>query len=135
MFSKMEDGIISYLIIFGIVVTFGLFFIGVNKLIAFLFEKYNLINEIVYNYLFSNRFLGLILLPIALVYPYLPDFLAEILLLSTWGIIVLSFILRWFRGIIISFKYRVSYLYMILYLCTLEIIPLLFFTKEILSLY
>ena len=135
MLNEIQSGIISYLIIFGIVIAFSLFFISINKLIAFLFEKYNLINEIVYNYLFSNRFLGLVLLPIALMYPYLPDFLAKILLPSTWGIIVLSFIFRWFRGIIISFKYRVSYLYMILYLCTLEIIPLMFFVKEILSLY
>ena len=133
--NNLPSGFILFLIIFGIVIAFTLFFISINKLLAFFFEQSNLLNEIVYNFLFANRFFGLLLLPTALSYPYLPELFAKILLFSAWGIIVFSFIFRWFRGIIISFKFRVSYLYMILYLCILEIIPLIFFVKEILSLY
>ena len=133
--NNYHHGIILFLIILGLVIAFTLFVISINKLLAFFFEQSNLINEIVYNFLFTNRIFGLLLLPIALTYPYLPEFFAKILLFSTWGIIVFSFVFRWFRGLVISFKYRVSYLYMILYLCILEIIPLIFFVKEILSLY
>ena len=133
--NNFHHGITLFLMIFGIIIAFTLFFISINKLLAFFFEQSNLINEIVYNFLFVNRFIGLLLLPIALTYPYLPVFFVKILLFSAWSIVVLSVVFRWFRNLVISFKFRVSYLYMILYLCVLEIIPLIFFAKEILSLY
>ena len=133
--NHQDPGLFLFLGILGFVIAFTLFLISLNKLLSFFFEVHQLIKEIIYNYLFTNRILGLLLLPIVLTYPYLPEFLANILLFSTWGILAFSFIFRWFRAFIISFKYRVSYFYMILYLCVLEIIPLIFFTREALSLY
>jgi len=117
-----------FLIIFGIF----LIFTTLNKLIAFVFESYNLVNEYLYNLFFFSRILGLSLLPLVVFYPYISHFGDVILFFLAWPIVFLSFILRWFRGLKISFKYRVSYFYMFLYLCTLEIIPLLFIIKMIL---
>lgn len=104
-----------------------------NKLLAFVFETYELIKEHLYNLYFTHRIIGLILLPFVVLYPYVPQQLAFIFLIFAWLIILLSFISRWFRGLQISFKYRVPYFYLILYLCALEIIPLLFLLKMILS--
>ena len=107
----------------------------INKILSVIFEIHDLLNEYLYSLYYFHRMLGLVLLPFVVLYPYLPSIIAQPSLYLAWGFLLLAFILRWFRGLQISFKNRVPFLYMILYLCTLEIIPLMFITKMILSLY
>ncbi len=102
-----------------------------NKLLSFVFESYEIINEYLYNIYFFNRILGLTLLPLVVIYPYLSPIIAPYILYLSLTIISLFIIFRWFRGLQISFKYRISYFYMFLYLCILEITPLLFIFKII----
>lgn len=104
-----------------------------NKIIAFVFESYALVNENIYNLFFSNRILGLSLLPLVVLYPYIPQNLSKYVLFLLWGLVAGSFILRWFRGLKISFKHKVPYSYMFLYLCTLEIIPIIIIIKTLLE--
>jgi hypothetical protein len=103
----------------------------VNKLIAYIFEGQAVINEYLHNLFFLNRLSGLFLVPILIIYPYISPQIGLFLLILAFAIIALSLIFRWFRGIQISFTHRVPYFYMILYLCSLEIIPLLLIYKLI----
>ena len=129
----IDSGSLNYFIILAyVILSYALFFMF-NKLIAFVFESYDLINNNLYNFNLTHRVLALFLLPMVLIIPYVPHLLSEILLFLAWGITLLSFIHRWGRSIKISFKFRVSYFYMILYLCALEIIPLMFIFKMILD--
>ena len=130
-----EYGFWPFVIIFGLLFLIFFFFTIINKTISLIFESYELINEYLYNVYFFHRLLGLTLLPVAVLYPYLPPIAGQVSIYLAWLIILISFILRWLRGTKISFKHRVPYFYMILYLCILEIIPLMFITKLILSLY
>ena len=107
----------------------------INKLLEFIFEVYDIINEYLYTVYYFHRVLGVFLLPVVIFYPYLPSIIAQPLLYLGWSIVLLLFIFRWFRGVQISFKHRISFLYMILYLCALEIIPLMFISKIILKVY
>lgn len=121
----------------GVIVLFILgyytIFAIVNKILAHLFESYELVNEYLHNIFFINRLLGLILLPILIIYPYVSQEIGLFLLFGAYIVVALSYLIRWFRGIQISFTHRLPYFYMILYLCSLEIIPLMLISKLILS--
>ena len=72
-----------------------------------------------------NKLYAFILLPIVVAIPYVSSEISFWLLffgLISFGIL---YIMRLFRGIQIGFKNRLSILYLILYLCALEILPLL----------
>lgn len=79
-----------------------------------------------------NQLLGLILLPICGILMLLPDKMANILLIIAGALIVISLIFK----LLINMGYvrnlpRVSYLHFILYLCTLEFIPLAVFARYV----
>ena len=131
--TKSSSGFIIYGSTLGLLFMAFLVFASINKLLAFVFESYKVINMYLYNTFYTNRILGVALLPFVVLYPYLPNFSSQILLFLAWIIVLLSFILRWFKGLQISFNYRIPFFYMFLYLCTLEIIPLLFLIKIFLS--
>ena len=124
-----------YLSILAVLYLSIIVFTIINKLLGFVFETSKILNEYLYSLYYFHRVLGISLLPIVILYPYLPPIIAQPIMYLAWVIVVFSFIFRWFRGLKISFKNRVSFLYMILYLCTLEIIPLMFIIKMILGLY
>lgn len=123
----------SFPYILGMILLGYMAFTIVNTLIAFVFESYTLLKENLYNLFFSNRILGLVLLPLVVLYPYVPENITKFVLFLLWVVVAGSFILRWFRGLQISFKHKVPYSYMFLYLCTLEIIPIIIIIKTILE--
>ena len=132
-YPKDPQQYFSFPFIVGMVCLGYLIFVIVNKILAFVFESYKLLNENLYNLFFSNRILGLSLLPLVVLYPYMPPEISKYALYLLWGLVAGSFILRWFRGLQISFKHKVPYSYMFLYLCTLEIIPIIIIVKTILE--
>lgn len=80
-------------------------------------------------YLFSitvyNRVLGLFLLPVTAIIAFVPLTQTEPLLFTGLAIIVVFYILSLIRGSKIFMKKHFSISYLILYLCTLEFLPLL----------
>jgi hypothetical protein len=83
----------------------------------------------VQEYLFSinvfNRVLGLFLLPVTAAIAFVPSSQAEVLQFGGLGIISIFYILSLIRGGKIFLKKHFSISYLILYLCTLEFLPLL----------
>jgi hypothetical protein len=126
-------------------VAFGLISIGVlglyllkflfMSILGWLFDDSGLLREYRFEIFSINKALGLVYLPLALVVVTaqagkLPTFI--ILAGVLW---LISFAFRILQGLAISFSYPVSRVYIILYLCTLEILPfvllLSLFEKEL----
>ena len=104
------------------------------SILGWLYRDEGLLREYRFEVFSVNKALGLILLPLALV--VVTSNVGKLQILFTIALIiwVLFFLFRLVQGLVMSFAYRVSRVYIILYLCTLEILPLLlllsFFDKE-----
>ena len=81
--------------------------------------------EYLYNQLMFNKLLGLILLPLIFLVLYVPEILRDSILLLGALLIVVSFFVKLIRGYAIIIKKDVLIFYVLLYLCTLEILPVL----------
>ena len=94
-------------------------------LIGILTESKQEIQEYLFSITVFNRVLGLFLLPISATIAFIPLSQVEPLLFAGLGIIIISYILSLLRGAKIFLKKQFSISYLILYLCTLEFLPLL----------
>jgi len=94
-------------------------------LIGILTESKPEIQEYLFSITVFNRVLGLFLLPISATIAFIPLSQVEPLLFAGLGIIIISYILSLLRGAKIFLKKQFSISYLILYLCTLEFLPLL----------
>lgn len=94
-------------------------------LVGILTESKSEVLEYLFNITVFNRVLGLFLLPITAVIAFIPLTQFEPLIYVGLGIVIIFYLLSLIRGIKIFMKKQFSILYLILYLCTLEILPLL----------
>ena len=126
---KINFGIASsfyvYLVCLGIVTGFFIF----KKVIYFISGIMTESKREVIEYLFCvtvfNRIMGLFLLPVTAIIAFVPFYQPEPLLLTGLGIIVIFYLLSLRRGAKIFLRKHFSISYLILYLCTLEFLPLL----------
>ena len=98
-------------------------------IIGFIFNEYQGVLEYLHNVFIFNKTLGVFILPAILTIPFIPEPGKEILIKTGAALFILFYFLRIFRGLKIGFKINVSIFYLILYLCTLEIFPLLILYK------
>lgn len=128
------NGVWIYLII---VLAFGtLFFLRQVSLrfIGFLFDKNEAFSEYLHNTQLYNKSMALLLLPLILGAAYMPVHLQTIFIFTGITLSIMLFILKIFRGSQIIIRNDVLILYWILYLCTLEILPLIIIYRYLLSL-
>jgi hypothetical protein len=98
---------------------------GSYRFSGILFDNSTLINEFLFHIKLFNKTTAIFLMPVALSIFFSPIYVRETLLALGALIILFSLIFSLFRSIkIISLK-GIPIYYMILYLCTLEILPLL----------
>ena len=102
------------------------------RILGFIFEAREAAQEYVYNIVLFNKTLGLFLFPVVLCLAYAhqlsPQWLV-IIGLSGWAIIL---IYRLVRMVWIGLSIRgISFFYIILYLCTLEILPFVVIVKAL----
>ena len=113
----------------AILVAYVVKIVGV-RVLGFIFEMREAAQEYVYNIVLFNKTIGLILFPVTLCLAYarqLPPFWLVVVGLSFWGLVLLY---RFVRLSWIGLSVRgVSFLYIILYLCTLEILPFIVIIK------
>ena len=95
--------------------------------IIFMFQKFSKIY--IYNMFLHNRIIGLIIFPLVAVVPYISENIAQGIIYVVIATFVLSYLFKFFRIFQIINAQNVSVLYFILYLCSLEILPLLLFVK------
>ena len=102
----------------------------VIKFAGFLFETQKEVWEYTVSvFLFCNT-VGLFMLPIVICLAFLKQVNPSIFIYCGFALIIILFLTRLIRGVIIGLNSpRVSKFYLFLYLCTLEIVPLVIFTQ------
>ncbi len=110
-------------------ITVMVFFLSAKFLLyrfsGILFDSYNETREYIFYTKTGNRILGLVLLPVVIAAFFTGALFTKILLFLGGTIVAIVSIVNVFRGIEIVAKKVFSIYYMILYLCSLEILPLL----------
>ncbi len=121
---EVITGFVGYLYLFAGILVVYLLKVILMRFLGWLYLDHGPLNEYTYGVVLTNNAAGLVLLPLGLVLALTNvGNLPTLLLIS--GIIFLFFILfRYIRGVGIAMSYRVSGLYIISYLCTLEILPI-----------
>jgi hypothetical protein len=115
----------SYLVCLGMVI--GYFWAKriVYFIVGILTESKAEVREYLFSITVYNRVLGLILLPVTATIAFVPVTQIEILLFTGLGIITIFYLMSLIRGGKIFLKKHFSISYLILYLCTLEFLPLI----------
>jgi len=117
-------GMLLYL--FNLALLVGIFMgrIVLLNLAGFLFNQTKVFREYLYNTFIFNKLMGLVVLSLLLFAVYTRGVVQDVLFWLTLSVVGLIFLMRLGRGMIFSFKKDVLLFYMFLYLCALEIAPL-----------
>jgi hypothetical protein len=99
--------------------------IGLLYLLQFVFEQKELFDEYVTVLMNINIALGIWLLPLNMIYYYDVGQSKQGLLIFAGGLALIAFVLRNFRVYEIGRRYKMKWYNIILYLCTLEIMPII----------
>jgi hypothetical protein len=129
-FGASREGLTGFGMIILIILCVYLVKIIVTRMLGNIFQVKEASSEYVYNILLFNKTIGLLLFPICLLLAYARQIPSEILIwtgIVSWCLIL---VYRLLRVILIGFaNSSVSFFYIILYLCTLEIIPFVVILK------
>ncbi len=99
------------------------------RFIGYVFNGIKESKEYLFTISIYNKNLGVILLPITFSVPYIAQHAAPLLLQAGLTLTLIFYVFRLFRGVKILFRQHVPIFYLILYLCALEILPLLMIYK------
>jgi hypothetical protein len=125
-------GFSRFLIIALMVATIYSFKFFILKIVGFIFKIDKLIAAYIFNIFLINNLLGIILLPVVIAIAFTNPTYALILLRVTIVIAIFLYLFRLMRGIMIGLSYSVlSGFYLFLYICSLEIVPLLIIIKAL----
>ncbi len=83
------------------------------------------IQEHLLNHFIFYQIGGVILTPILIFTHYVPESYHQLLLTILFSIIGLFIVVREFQSLVRALQYKISIFYIILYLCTLELLPLM----------
>lgn len=100
------------------------------KIMGFIFQVDRAITSYIFSVFLVNNVLGIILIPVLICSFFMPVEYIKHIVMTGNVLVVLAFLYRIFRGITIGLSYPgFSVYYLFLYLCSLEIAPLLFLIK------
>jgi len=118
------SGIFLYL--FNLALLGGIFLgrIVLLNLAGLLFNQTKVFREYLYNTFIFNKLMGLVVLFLLLFTVYTRGVAQDVFFWFTLSVVALIFLMRLGRGMIFSFRKDVLIFYMFLYLCALEIAPL-----------
>ena len=126
-YSYYFTGASVYLILLLIFVVFWLIKVFLMRFLGTIFRTQQSTHEYLMNSMLFNFLIGLILLPLMVLVVYIKSvFFLKISLIIT----ALLFLLAFIRGLLIGYSQtRFSYLFLFVYLCSLEILPLIVLMK------
>jgi hypothetical protein len=136
-FNLAPMNMVSYnlfLLLFNIIIVYTVTRSLILKLFNTLFQTESIVSEYVHHNFIINKSIGIVLFPVVFAVCYLPESFVSALLWA--GILILGagVIFKLIRGYQIIIRKDVLFIYLILYLCTLEILPLLLGYKVFMSL-
>jgi len=124
-----DSSFYTYFLILALVSFFYLVKFLMYKFIAYLTETKEDTNTILNYYGVHYKILSLILTPLVIMLFYLNKDLVPFFIYLIFSIIVLFSFIRIYRALKIIFQKRFSFFYIFLYLCTIEIMPLIYSIK------
>ena len=122
--NSEPEGFNSFLIIVGGIVIVYLVKYIFSKIILFIFNDTTTASEYIFNVSLYNNLLGALLIPILCVNYFTSFPFQPFLLYAVVPVALLVFLLRLIRLFVIGRSIGVLYVYIFLYICTLEILPL-----------
>jgi hypothetical protein len=118
-------GMRLFLVLMNIVMLYALLRMLMLRFMDFLFISRSLFAEYLHNTFVVNKGMGILLFPVVIMAHYLPYRVAPIMLILGMIIVLAGFFWKMIRSYQIIIRRDILLFYMILYLCTLEILPLL----------
>jgi hypothetical protein len=94
------------------------------NLAGLIFNRLRVLKEYLYNIFIFNKLTGVAVLPLVFLLVYTRGMLQDLIFWLTLAVVSGIFLMRLIRGIVFSYKKDVLIFYMFLYLCALEIAPL-----------
>ena len=132
-FLPLADTINSFLLILPVVLLLYPLKSLVLQLVGWIFSDTEKCSEYIFHVFLINKILRLSLIPIVVLATYLSSG-QEVLLQVGVSLVVLFYVYRLFRGYFIGrANANLSQFYIFLYLCTLEILPLIIITRFVSS--
>jgi hypothetical protein len=122
------SGIELYVIVLVVVDAYFLAKILLYKVLGSVFSQKEAAGELVFNMMLYHNVLGMILLPVATFHSWVPA-LGFVSLFLVPGLILIFYLLSLVRSIYFAIRTGISIFYLILYLCALEILPILLVVK------
>jgi hypothetical protein len=122
-------GIILFFIIFAAILLIYTVKSLVLRLLDFVFLTRGGFSSYLFIVFIYNKMVGFVLLPIIAILPFVPGNVTPYLIYAGGLIIIILYLFRVFKGLQLGIKNRLSIFYLILYLCALEILPVLVLLK------
>ncbi len=130
--SLVPFSFLYYLLVFGIVLGVYFFKIITLKILGFIFDKVAVVNEYIFITYLVNQVVGIAFIPVIIFVAYGQHSLAHAFVYAGIFLFALEFLIRVGKGAFaVLTSGEVTLFYLLLYLCTLEILPLLFAWKVI----
>ena len=123
--TRLEaNSFISFLIILGFIVATYIIKYVFAKVLFFILNDNSIVSEYIFNISLYNNLLGVTLIPILLLsyFSSIPAF--YVLFYIAIPLMLIIFLFRLIRLYLIGITKGISYFYIFLYICTLEILPL-----------
>ena len=132
--NPLNIGRFYYLLIFMVIIPLVFQVKSVTSILTGqLFQAGEYAREYIFNVYLLNKNLGIYLFPIIITIPYINNEVVPYLINLGFAVIAGFYILRLIRVLQIFFQKEVSIFYLFLYLCTLELIPLVWIVKIIIT--
>ena len=128
------SGFKLFLLLLNIVMLYTIFRGMVLRMTGALFMVRPLFSEYLHNTFVVNKSMGILLFPVIIMAQYMPYKVIPVILVTGIVIFIAGLLLKAFRAYQIIIRRDILIFYLILYLCTLEILPLLLGYKFVTSL-
>lgn len=123
-----------YFAIVGFVVVLFALKLLLVRILGVVFRMEGAVNEYIFNIFLHHKALGLFLFPVTIALAFVKDISPPHLIVAGWCIIALVLVYRTLRTILGGVQAAgISKYYLFLYLCTLEILPLIVILKVFIS--
>ncbi|MEO5570580.1 MAG: DUF4271 domain-containing protein [Bacteroidia bacterium] len=128
-YKLIGKGIVRFIIFVLFIASAYSFKMVFLKMMSIVFRMDKAVSTYIFNIFLINNIMGMALIPLVMIIAFFP-MATDFFIWMAIGMLLASFIYRLFRGIIIwTSMPRFSLYYLILYLCALEIAPLLIIFK------
>ena len=130
---SVESDFPLFLLILSILLGVIILRLIIAQFIAFVFDAVPVFREYLHNTFIINKNLGLYLFPVVISIVYVEQVVGDYLFILATIMLIISVLFRYLKGIQIILKHNIFLFYSILYLCTLEILPVLIGIKFVLE--